>query len=51
MDANILKRAANRAQALAVLVQSGAIDVQFVVAQLDIKQENWDEDILGDGVV
>ena len=44
----ILKVPANRAQTPAVLVQAGANDVPSVVAQ---RQENWDEDVLDDGVV
>ena len=50
MGAGILKVAANRAQAPAALVQSSTNGVQSVVAQLEIELENWDEDILDDGV-
>ena len=44
MSTGILKVSANRAQAPAALVQS-------VVQQLEMEQENWDVEIIDDGVV
>ena len=40
MGAGVTQVPVNRAQALAALVQSGANDVQSVVAQLEMEQEN-----------
>ncbi len=51
MNAGILKVLTNRAQATAALGQDGANDVESVVQELEEEQEDWDEEILDDGVV
>jgi hypothetical protein len=51
MNAGILKVSANRAQAAAALGQDGANNVESVVQELEEEQEDWDEEILDDGVV
>ncbi len=51
MNAGILKVPANRAQAAAALGQDGANNVELVVQELEEEQEDWDEEILDDGVV
>jgi len=51
MNAGILKVLANRAQATATLGQDGTNNVESVVQELEEEQEEWDEEILDDGVV
>ncbi len=51
MNAGILKVPANRAQATAALGQDGTNNVESVVQELEEEQEEWDEEILDDGVV
>jgi hypothetical protein len=51
MNAGILKVPANRAQAAAALGQDGTNNVESVVQELEEEQEDWDEEILDDGVV
>jgi hypothetical protein len=51
MNVGILKVPANRAQATAALGQDGANNVESVVQELEEEQEDWDEEILDDGVV
>jgi len=51
MNAGILKVPANRAQAMAALGQDGTNNVESVVQELEEEQEEWDEEILDDGVV
>jgi hypothetical protein len=51
MNAGILKVPANRAQAATALGQDGANNVELVVQELEEEQEDWDEEILDDGVV
>jgi hypothetical protein len=51
MNASILKVPANRAQAATALGQDGANNVESVVQELEEEQEDWDEEILDDGVV
>ncbi|CAM6073743.1 unnamed protein product [Sphagnum tenellum] len=51
MNADILKVPTNRAQAAAALGQDGANNVESVVQELEEEQEDWDEEVLDDGVV
>jgi hypothetical protein len=51
MNASILKVPANRAQAMVALRQDGASNVESVVHELEEEHEDWDEEILDDGVV
>ncbi|CAM6073756.1 unnamed protein product [Sphagnum tenellum] len=51
MNAGIPKVPTNRAQAAAALGQDGANNVESVVQELEEEQEDWDEEILDDGVV
>jgi len=51
MNVDILKVLANRAQATAALGQDGTNNVESVVQELEEEQEEWDEEILDDGVV
>ncbi len=50
MNAGILKVPANRTQA-AALGQDDANNVESVVQELEEEQEDWDKEILDDGVV
>jgi hypothetical protein len=51
MNASIFKVPANRVQATAALGQDDANNVESVVQELEEEQEDWDEEILDDGVV
>ncbi len=51
MNAGILKVPANRAQAAAALGQDNTNNVESIVQELEEEQEDWDEEILDDGVV
>jgi hypothetical protein len=51
MNAGILKVPANRAQAAAALGQDGANNMESVVQELEEEQEDWDKEILDNGVV
>uniref|UniRef100_A0AAV1UM50 Uncharacterized protein n=1 Tax=Peronospora matthiolae TaxID=2874970 RepID=A0AAV1UM50_9STRA len=51
MGAGIILVPVNEGQASAALGQSGANDVQSVVALLEMAHVKWDEYNLGDGVV
>jgi hypothetical protein len=51
MNVGIFKVLVNRAQAAATLEQDGANNVESVVQELEEEQEDWDEEILDDGVV
>jgi len=51
MNAGILKVSANRAQATIALGQDGTNNVESVVQELEEEQEEWDEEILDDGVI
>ncbi len=51
MNAGILKVPTNRAQVATALGQDGANNVESVVQELEEEQEDWDEEILDDGVV
>jgi hypothetical protein len=51
MNVGILKVPANRAQATAALGQDGTNNVESVVQELEEEHEEWDEEILDDGVV
>ncbi len=51
MNAGILKVSTNRAQATTALGQDGTNNVESVVQELEEEQEEWDEEILDDGVV
>jgi len=51
MNAGILKVPTNRAQAAAALGQDGANNVESIVQELEEEQEEWDEEILDNGVV
>lgn len=51
LNVSILKVSVKRAQATAALAQDGANNVESVVQQLEEEQEDWDEEILDDGVV
>ncbi|CAK9234776.1 unnamed protein product [Sphagnum troendelagicum] len=51
MNADILKVPTNCAQAAAALGQDGANNVESVVQELEEEQEDWDEEVLDDGVV
>ncbi|CAM6015769.1 unnamed protein product [Sphagnum balticum] len=51
MNAGILKVPVNRAQAAAALGQDSANNVESVIQELEEEQEDWDEEILDDGVV
>ncbi len=50
MNAGILKVPTNWAQAVA-LGQDGANNVESVVQELEEEQEDWDKEILDNGVV
>jgi hypothetical protein len=50
MNAGILKVPVNRAQATAALGQDGTNNVESVVQELE-EEEDWDEEILDDGVI
>jgi hypothetical protein len=51
MNAGILKVPTNRAQAATALGQDGANNVESIVQELEEEQEEWDEEILDNGVV
>ncbi|CAM6059074.1 unnamed protein product [Sphagnum tenellum] len=51
MNADILKVLTNRTEAAATLGQDGANNVESVVQELEEEQEDWDEEILDDGVI
>jgi hypothetical protein len=51
MNAGILIELVNRAQAATTLGQDGANNVESVVQELEEEEEDWDEEILNDGVV
>jgi len=51
MNAGILKVPANQAQVTAALGQDDTNNVESVVQELEEEQEEWDEEILDDGVV
>jgi hypothetical protein len=51
MNVGILKVSANRAQAAVALGQDCANNVKSVVQELEEEHEDWDEEILDDGVV
>jgi len=51
MNVGILKMPANRAQVVTALGQDGANNVESVVQELEEEQEDWDEEILDNGVI
>ncbi|CAK9880792.1 unnamed protein product [Sphagnum jensenii] len=51
MNVGILKVPANRTQVAATLGQDDANNVESVVQELEEEKEDWDEEILDDGVV
>jgi len=51
MNVGILKVPANRAKAAVALGQNGANNVESVVQELEEEQEDWDKEILDDGVI
>jgi hypothetical protein len=51
MNAGILKVLTNQTQAATALGQDGANNVESIVQELEEEQEDWDEEILDDGVV
>jgi hypothetical protein len=51
MNAGILKVSTNRAQAAAALGQDNTNNVESVVQELEEEHEDWDKEILNDGVV
>jgi hypothetical protein len=51
MNAGILKVPTNRAQAATALGQDSANNMESIVQELEEEQEDWDEEILDDGVV
>jgi hypothetical protein len=51
MNVGILKVLTNQTQAATALGQDGANNVESIVQELEEEQEDWDEEILDDGVV
>jgi hypothetical protein len=51
MNVDIFKMSANRAQAAVALGQDGANNVESIVQEREEEQEDWDEEILNNGVV
>jgi len=51
MNVGILKVPTNRAQVTATLGQDGTNNVESVIQELEEEQEEWDEEILDDGVI
>ncbi len=51
MNASILKVPTNRAQAAAILGQDDTNNVESIVQELEEEQEDWDEEIIDDGVI
>jgi hypothetical protein len=51
MNAGILKVLANQAQAVTALGQDGANNVESPVQELEEEQEDWDKEILDNGVI
>jgi len=51
MNVDILKVPANQAQATATLGQDDTNNVESVIQELEEEQEEWDEEILDDGVI